>query len=89
MRRAMKYTHLALLMTAALTACAAPAPDAPDAPKDAPAVGLANPASVHCERLGGWLEIRKDAEGNESGWCHLPDGRVVEEWALFRGEIQP
>ncbi len=49
-----------------------------------PAVGMANPASVYCERLGGWLEIRKDADGAESGWCHLPDGRVVEEWALFR-----
>lgn len=86
MQRTMTYTHLAPLMTAAaLAACAAPSAPATSAP---PLIGMANPASVHCERLGGRLEIRKDEQGNESGWCHLPDGRVVEEWALFRGEVQ-
>lgn len=45
--------------------------------------GMANPASAHCVKLGGRLEIRDGANG-QSGYCHLPDGRVVEEWALFR-----
>ncbi|MGD9919008.1 MAG: DUF333 domain-containing protein [Paenirhodobacter sp.] len=61
-----------------LAACAAPENAAP---------GLANPASQHCVALGGTLEIRTAADGGESGWCHLPDGRVIEEWALFRADF--
>ena len=48
-----------------------------------PASALPNPASVYCVSLGGRLEIRTGPTG-EVGFCHLPDGRVVEEWALFR-----
>lgn len=48
------------------------------------AVGLANPASVHCGQLGGRLEIVTVAHGGQVGMCHLPDGRICEEWALFR-----
>jgi len=46
-------------------------------------MGIANPASTHCVEIGGTLEIVDGAEG-QSGLCHLPDGRVCEEWALFR-----
>ena len=46
-------------------------------------VGIANPASEHCVKKGGKLEIVKEAAG-EKGMCHLPDGTVVEEWELFR-----
>ena len=46
-------------------------------------VGIANPASEHCVKIGGNIEIRKEANG-EVGYCHLPDGRIVEEWTLFR-----
>ena len=46
-------------------------------------IGMANPASVNCGEQGGRLEFRTDAAG-QSGYCHLPDGRVVEEWALYR-----
>jgi putative hemolysin len=46
---------------------------------------MGNPASAYCISVGGRLEIRKDAQGGEAGYCHLPDGRVVEEWQLFRG----
>jgi predicted lipoprotein with Yx(FWY)xxD motif/putative hemolysin len=50
----------------------------------APAAGLANPASVNCtQTLGGTLEIKDEANG-QAGYCHLPDGRVCEEWGLFR-----
>ncbi|HWK15618.1 MAG TPA: DUF333 domain-containing protein [Rhizobiaceae bacterium] len=48
-----------------------------------PPVGIANPASVYCIEQGGKLEIRKTANG-EVGYCHLPDGRIIEEWAFFR-----
>lgn len=47
-------------------------------------VGMANPASVHCEKVGGKVEIEKDAQGNQKGICHLPDGARVDEWELFR-----
>ncbi|WP_027054805.1 DUF333 domain-containing protein [Mesorhizobium erdmanii] len=47
-------------------------------------VGMVNPASVHCGGIGGRLTIRKDKAGNEYGFCRLPNGRLCEEWALFR-----
>ncbi|MBO1360665.1 DUF333 domain-containing protein [Acetobacter sacchari] len=47
------------------------------------AVGMANPASVYCHKQRGALEIRKEPDG-QTGYCHLPDGRIIEEWALFR-----
>lgn len=46
-------------------------------------IGMPNPASQYCVDSGGRLEIR-EGPGGQSGYCHLPDGRVVEEWALFR-----
>lgn len=49
---------------------------------------MANPASVYCIKIGGKLEIRKEKDG-EAGYCHLPDGRVVEEWKLFRADNAP
>ena len=51
--------------------------------EQAPAIGAPNPASAYCVEQGGRLEIRRMPEG-DVGYCHLPDGRVVEEWALFR-----
>ncbi|WP_407865243.1 DUF333 domain-containing protein [Phyllobacterium phragmitis] len=48
-------------------------------------MGMPNPASVHCTDIGGRLEIRQEAQG-QVGYCHLPDGRVVEEWKLFRSQ---
>ena len=65
-----------------LAACGGGA--APDGPKFAP-VGMANPASVYCDELGGRLEIRAE-QGGEAGYCHLPDGSVVEEWQLYRSK---
>ena len=46
-------------------------------------IGMPNPASVHCVREGGTVEIRRTDAG-EAGYCRLPDGRVVEEWEFFR-----
>jgi putative hemolysin len=46
--------------------------------------GLANPASVFCEEHGGTVEIVTDAQGNQSGLCHLSDGTVVDEWEYYR-----
>lgn len=50
-------------------------------------IGMPNPASAYCIERGGRLELREGPEG-DSGYCHLPDGRVAEEWELFRAEQQ-
>jgi putative hemolysin len=90
--------RFALLLTAvmALAACATPADTTPTeaapaeaAPADSastltPKIGMPNPASVHCKDLGGTLEIRTGKDGGQFGVCTLPDGKVCEEWALFR-----
>ena len=52
-------------------------------------LALPNPASVFCEEQGGKLEIRTDADGNQSGVCLFQDGSECDEWAYFRGECQP
>ncbi|MGO4450493.1 DUF333 domain-containing protein [Phyllobacterium sp. TAF24] len=46
-------------------------------------VGLANPASVYCQSLGGTLlaVFTKDGSSND---CILPNGRRIDEWKLFR-----
>lgn len=46
-------------------------------------VGMANPASVYCAKLGGKTRIEKTTAG-ERGICELPNGLAIEEWALFR-----
>jgi putative hemolysin len=43
---------------------------------------MANPASTNCVDKGGTLTITPD----QTGMCKLPNGKVCEEWALFRGE---
>ena len=86
----MKPRFWPLLLLAGCTspqpAATPPAETAAEAP--AGAVRIANPASEHCVQLGGRLEIRSEADG-QRGYCHLPDGRVVEEWALFRETKAP
>ena len=75
----MLRTMLPLFAVAMLSACAAP----PPTPENKP-IGMANPASQYCIKLGGKLEIAKQADGGEIGMCHLPDGTIIEEWQLFR-----
>lgn len=69
-----------VLVVASLAAACAQTPPPKPAPKP---VGMANPASVHCVDQGGKLEIRETPAGQQ-GMCRLPDGRVCEEWALYR-----
>lgn len=72
-------TGMLVAVAAGISGCTTAAPPGPKG------VGMANPASVYCAEQGGRVEIRK-GEGGESGYCHLPDGRVVEEWALYRAQ---
>ncbi|WDD94761.1 DUF333 domain-containing protein [Burkholderia sp. FERM BP-3421] len=48
-------------------------------------IGMANPASVNCEKLGGKLVIHDSPRG-QYGMCVFKDGRTCEEWALYRDD---
>lgn len=48
-----------------------------------PSVGMANPASEYCVSIGGETEMQQSDSG-VTGYCRLPDGRMIEEWELFR-----
>ncbi len=49
--------------------------------------GSGNPASEFCVQQGGRVELRQQSRGTV-GYCHTNDGRVIEEWAYFRGQQQ-
>ncbi|CAM4159119.1 DUF333 domain-containing protein [Bordetella muralis] len=66
------------IAAAALIAAGCSSPDRDPAP-----VGMANPASVYCAKLGGKLTI-EDRQGGQVGMCTLPDGTTIEEWELYR-----
>lgn len=48
-----------------------------------PQLGMANPASQYCVQQGGKLSIENEVKG-QVGYCHLPNGQVIEEWEYFR-----
>lgn len=50
-------------------------------------IGMANPASVYCGKIGGTSEITDTGEG-QVGVCTLPSGEKIEEWALYRRDQQ-
>ncbi|MPV60950.1 hypothetical protein CFB46_16050 [Burkholderia sp. HI2761] len=70
---------LALAMPGAF---AQPLPPGQQPPAQA---ALANPASVNCEKLGGRHVVRSLPRG-QVGMCMFKDGRVCEEWALYRDD---
>jgi Tol biopolymer transport system component len=51
-----------------------------------PAVGLPNPASAHCNAVGGSLMIESRDDLGQIGVCYFEDNRQCEEWALLRGD---
>ena len=48
---------------------------------------LANPAAVYCAEQGGTSKVEQTTAG-AVGYCHLPDGRVIDEWEYFRASQQ-
>lgn len=50
--------------------------------------GMANPASLNCEKQGGIIKIEKREDGAEYGLCYFDDGRACEEWAMMRGDCK-
>lgn len=55
------------------------------APRPLRPAGLVNPATSHCHARGGRTLLGYTAEGRE-GLCFLPDGSLVDEWQLYRGD---
>lgn len=45
-----------------------------------PLIGMANPASVYCEEVGG-----KNIIKNGNSYCQLP-GRTIEVWELYQAK---
>lgn len=70
--------------TLLLTACGS-SPEPVTSTSSAPAMGLANPASVYCASIGGTVEIQ-DTDAGQVGMCKLPDGRLIDEWELYRSD---
>lgn len=52
-----------------------------------PTLTRPNPASTNCINIGGTLELKTDFQGAMTSWCHFPDGRICEVWALYRDKI--
>lgn len=78
--KTLRLILLAGLLLALLGGCAPKPTPGPEA------VGIANPASVNCEKQGGTLQIEKIGSGGEIGVCYFEDNRQCEEWALMRGD---
>lgn len=76
----MKKTTL-LIATIVLAGCSSDKNTADES--QSPSVGMANPASVYCVETGGKSEIEETAAG-QTGYCLLPSGEKIEEWALYR-----
>jgi len=78
--------RLVVMCTLALAASGAFAqPLPPGQQPSAPQAALANPASVNCVKLGGRHMIRNLPSG-QVGMCVFKDGRVCDEWALYRDD---
>ena len=45
-------------------------------------LSMSNPASEYCISKGGSLKIDKNLDG-EVGYCILPNGQMIDEWAFF------
>ncbi|SCM51459.1 hypothetical protein BN1044_00921 [Hafnia alvei] len=71
-----------LMLAGCVSGNAAPNADAAPTPTQG-AIGMPNPASVYCLKLGG-KEINKTTELGVSTDCLLPTGERIDEWALYR-----
>lgn len=47
-------------------------------------MGMSNPASEYCIKVGGELQNFTRGDGGEYSICNFPDNQSCEEWALYR-----
>jgi len=74
------------LLVTGCTQQAAPAQAPAVTPTRAAEIGMPNPASVNCGKVGATSVIMTNPDGSQYGMCTFPNGTTCEEWALFRGE---
>ncbi|MBN1536532.1 MAG: DUF333 domain-containing protein [Anaerolineales bacterium] len=80
MKKRLIFIQILMILTfVGLSACASK-------PTEQSTIGIANPASQNCEKVGGVLTIEKSGNGGEFGVCTFEDNRQCEEWALFHGD---
>lgn len=75
----MKRLSLILLAAAVLTGCISVDMQLQDAK-----VGVSNAATEHCLQQKGFVDYQTNASGQSIAVCHLPDGRTIEVWQLYR-----
>jgi putative hemolysin len=73
---------LFLTVAVAMTGCS---PETAEDEQPA-ATALSNPAANYCVENGGTYEIRRAADGSQTGVCVLEDGTEVDAWDYFREE---
>lgn len=71
-------TFLPILLSLLLSGCLSS-----PSPRETSTSQLANPASQYCLAVGGEIDSVKTAAG-EDGYCTLPSGERIDEWALYR-----
>ena len=62
-----------------------PLPTTPEARNPATGTQLSNPAAAYCINMNNSLEIRKNSDGSEYGFCILADGTACDLWDYYRG----
>jgi putative hemolysin len=62
-----------------------PLPTAPEVRNPASGTQISNPAAAYCTNMNNSLEIRKNSDGSEYGFCILADGTVCDMWDYYRG----
>lgn len=73
-----KMKWMIIMLPLALAGCSQPQQTQPTHP-----VGMANPASVYCEQLGGTQVPVQSPQGVRTD-CKLPGGETIDEWDLWR-----
>jgi putative hemolysin len=51
-----------------------------------PVTAMVNPAAGYCTALGYTYSIKHDMQGNDVGYCTLPDGQSLYAWDFLLGE---
>lgn len=51
-----------------------------------PAHAMLNPSAVYCEALGYQYEIGNLPDGNQDGYCRMPDNTWVNAWKFLRNQ---
>jgi putative hemolysin len=66
-----------------------PLPTTPEARNPATGTQISDPAAAYCMNMNNSLEIQKNPDGSEYGFCILADGTVCDLWDYYWGVCSP